>query len=114
MDRSRVVNREIGPVTFRYSRLLIGSLFVACLILLSGCGNDVDDGLIEASGFIEGEEIVIAKAGVPLAKLVALPKPKEKRKPGGWKGKIRIADNFDAPLPANLQAAFEGRVYEDQ
>ena len=61
-----------------------------------------------------GEEIVIAKAGVPLAKLVAVPKPKEKRKPGGWKGKIRIADNFDDPLPANLQAAFEGRVYEDQ
>ena len=62
----------------------------------------------------KGEEIVIAKAGVPLAKLVPVPKPKEKRKPGGWEGKIRIADDFDAPLPADLQAAFEGRGCEDQ
>lgn len=61
-----------------------------------------------------GEEIVIAKAGVPLAKLVPFPRPKEKRKPGGWKGQVRIADDFDDPLPTNLQAAFEGRLDEDQ
>ena len=61
----------------------------------------------------KGEEIVIAKAGVPLAKLVPVPKPKEKRKPGGWEGKVRIADNFDDPLPDNLQALFEGQVNED-
>lgn len=62
----------------------------------------------------KGEEIVIAKAGVPLAKLVPVPKPKEKRKPGGWEGKVRIANNFDDPLPAEYQAAFEGRVYENE
>ena len=62
----------------------------------------------------KGEEIVIAKAGVPLARLVPLLKQKEKRKPGGWEGKIRIGDDFDDPLPAELQAAFEGRVYEDE
>lgn len=61
-----------------------------------------------------GEQIVIAKAGVPLARLVAVPKAKEKRKPGGWKGKIRIADNFDDPLPIDLQTAFEGRTDENQ
>ena len=61
-----------------------------------------------------GDEIVIAKAGVPLAKLVPVPKTKGKRKPGGWEGKIRLADDFDAPLPADLQAAFEGRVCEDR
>jgi prevent-host-death family protein len=62
----------------------------------------------------KGEEIVIAKAGVPLAKLIPVVKQKGKRKPGGWEGKIRIADDFDDPLPAEFQAAFEGRVYEDQ
>ncbi len=62
----------------------------------------------------KGEEIVIAKAGVPLAKLIPMPKSKIKRIPGGWKGKIRIADNFDDPLPADLQATFEGRADEDQ
>ncbi len=61
----------------------------------------------------KGEEILIAKAGVPLAKLIPVPKPKEKRKPGGWKGKVYIADNFDDPLPAKLQAALEGRGDED-
>ena len=62
----------------------------------------------------KGQEITIAKSGVPLAKLVPLPKLKKKRNPGGWEGKVHIADNFDAPLPAELQAAFEGRLREDQ
>ena len=62
----------------------------------------------------KGEEIVIAKSGVPLAKLVPLPKSEAKRKPGGWEGKIHIHDDFDAPFPDNIQAAFEGRVYEDK
>ncbi|MBW1698117.1 MAG: type II toxin-antitoxin system Phd/YefM family antitoxin [Deltaproteobacteria bacterium] len=61
----------------------------------------------------KGEEIVIAKAGVPLAKLISVAQQKGKRKPGGWEGKIRIADDFDAPLPAEIQAAFEGRAYEN-
>ncbi len=62
----------------------------------------------------KGEEILIAKSGVPLAKLVPLSKLKAKRKPGGWEGKIHISDDFDAPLPDNVQSAFEGRVYEDK
>lgn len=62
----------------------------------------------------KGEEVIIAKAGVPLAKLVPMKKQKKKRKPGGWEGKVRIADNFDTPLPADLQAAFEGRPHEGQ
>ena len=62
----------------------------------------------------KGEVILIAKAGIPLAKLVPLPKPKAKRKPGGWEGKVHIADNFDDPLPADLQAAFEGTIHEDE
>jgi prevent-host-death family protein len=57
----------------------------------------------------EGEEIVIAKAGRALARLVSMgSKPKPKRKPGAWKGKVWVARDFDAPLPADLLAGFEG------
>jgi len=62
----------------------------------------------------KGEEIVIAKAGVPLAKLISAVKLKGSSKPGGWEGKITITDDFDAPLPAEVQSAFEGRVDEDR
>lgn len=55
-----------------------------------------------------GEEIVIAKAGVPVAKLVPIVRPTPRRKPGGWKGKVRIGSDFDAPLPPDLQRHFEG------
>lgn len=56
-----------------------------------------------------GGEIVIAKAGEPKARLVPLaPAPRPERRPGLWKGKIWIADDFDAPLPADLLAAFQG------
>ncbi len=58
----------------------------------------------------KGEEIVIAKAGRPVAKLVPLRKRKGRRKPGGSKGKIHIAPDFDAPLPSDIQAAFEGTL----
>jgi prevent-host-death family protein len=54
-----------------------------------------------------GTEIVIAKAGVPRARLVSL-KPRTRR-PGGSKGRIRIAADFDAPLPPEILAAFAGR-----
>lgn len=55
-----------------------------------------------------GEEIVIAKAGVPVARLVPIARPTPRRKPGGWKGKVRIGSDFDAPLPPDLQRSFEG------
>lgn len=55
-----------------------------------------------------GEEIVIAKAGKPMVKLVPFPRAQTPRKPGGWEGKVRISEDFDAPLPAELLATFEG------
>ena len=55
-----------------------------------------------------GEEIIIAKAGRPKARLVALAPPKVKRRPGGSKGRIWISEDFDAPLPADILAAFNG------
>ncbi|NPT37410.1 type II toxin-antitoxin system Phd/YefM family antitoxin [Paraburkholderia xenovorans] len=56
-----------------------------------------------------GEEIIIAKAGKPAARLVPMEHAKVTRRFGGLKGKIRIADDFDAPLPDDVVAAFEGR-----
>ncbi len=58
-----------------------------------------------------GETIVIAKSGTPMAKLVPLnhaEKPKVRF--GLMKGEFVEASDFDAPLPDDLQAAFEGRA----
>ena len=55
-----------------------------------------------------GREIVIAKAGVPRARLVPL-KPRARRRPGGSKGKIWIAPDFDAPLPDEILDLFDGK-----
>lgn len=54
-----------------------------------------------------GEEVVIAVAGKPAARLVPIVPPDATRTPGALKGKIRIADDFDAPLPADVQAGFD-------
>jgi len=54
-----------------------------------------------------GAEIVIAKAGVPRARLVPL--KARVRRPGGSKGRIRMARDFDSPLPADILAGFSGR-----
>ena len=56
-----------------------------------------------------GSEIVITKAGEPMAKLVPLVTTNRVRKLGILKGKIKIPDDFDAPLPAKVIAGFEGR-----
>lgn len=54
-----------------------------------------------------GEEIIIAKAGKPAARLVPMTLAKPNRVFGLLKGKIRIAHNFDAPLPDGIQDGFE-------
>ena len=55
-----------------------------------------------------GGEVVIAKNGVPRARLVPLERVRKLRF-GVLKGKIRYPDDFDAPLPAGVVALFEGR-----
>lgn len=45
-----------------------------------------------------GEEFVLAKAGKPYAKLMPFVQEKPKRVPGLLKGKIRMTDDFDAPM----------------
>jgi prevent-host-death family protein len=56
-----------------------------------------------------GEEIIIAKAGAPLAKLVPYRTNNEPRCPGFWRGKVQIADDFDA-LPEEIATAFRGEA----
>ena len=55
---------------------------------------------------LAGEEIIIAKSGKPVAKLVPIKKPIRNRKPGSAKGKIFIANDFDAPLPDDILEEF--------
>jgi antitoxin (DNA-binding transcriptional repressor) of toxin-antitoxin stability system len=55
-----------------------------------------------------GEEILIARDGHAVARLVAEKKPL--RKPGRLKGKIRIKKGFDDPLPARVLSAFNGEI----
>jgi prevent-host-death family protein len=58
----------------------------------------------------DGEEIVVARNGRPVARLVAL-QPAEAPRRGGWaRDEITIGPAFDDPLPDDVQAAFEGRA----
>ncbi len=56
-----------------------------------------------------GEEIIIGKAGKPVARLVPYQEAPPKRKPGSMKGKIRMAPDFDE-LPDDVLAAFKGEL----
>jgi prevent-host-death family protein len=54
-----------------------------------------------------GEEIIIAKAGKPVARLVPLEKKKGIESTlGAWKNKVWISDDLDAPLPAEILRGF--------
>jgi prevent-host-death family protein len=54
-----------------------------------------------------GEEVVIAKAGVPVARLVPARQGVGERSLGFEKGRVFIPDDFDAPLPENVMRSFE-------
>jgi prevent-host-death family protein len=58
-----------------------------------------------------GEEVVICRAGKPIARLAKLEQakeaPKPRRQPGGWEGKVWMSDDFDE-LPPEILAAFYG------
>lgn len=55
---------------------------------------------------LDGERIVIARAGKPLVDLTPHV-PAEPRKPGAWKGKVWMSDDFNDPIP-ELEAAIYG------
>ena len=54
-----------------------------------------------------GEEVIIAKAGVPVARLVPAAPVVNERPLGTEKGRVFVADDFDAPLPEDILKAFE-------
>jgi len=55
-----------------------------------------------------GEEISIANRGVPVARLVPAAQPKGHRKLGIESDRLKIAEDFDAPLPVEVLAGFLG------
>lgn len=60
--------------------------------------------LVQAS---EGEEIIIAKAGKPIARLVPIKERVLRRQPGSAKGQVAVVIDFDAPLPEPILEEFE-------
>ena len=54
-----------------------------------------------------GEDIVIARNGVPVARLVPTSRQAGKRQPGRWKGIVKLDDSFFDPLPEEFMAHFE-------
>lgn len=65
--------------------------------------------LSQLVGYVEkGAEVILARDGTPVAKLVPI-RASKKRKLGAWKGMVRMSRDFDAPLPAEVLAAFQGR-----
>jgi prevent-host-death family protein len=56
----------------------------------------------------QGEVIIIAKSGKPMAKLVPIGRDATPRTFGTMRGMIQVPDDFDEPLPPDLVAAFHG------
>jgi prevent-host-death family protein len=56
-----------------------------------------------------GAEIIIAKAGKPMARLTPISKPIRKKRLGLLKGKVKVPDDFNAPLDDETLSSFEGR-----
>ncbi len=54
-----------------------------------------------------GEEIVLAKAGNPIARLIPYVPEVIERKPGSARGDVWVGEDFDDPLPEDIQRAFE-------
>ncbi len=56
---------------------------------------------------MNGEEIIIAKAGKPVARLLPISDKPAQRQPGSAAGKIWVSPDFDAPLPDDVLKDFE-------
>lgn len=54
-----------------------------------------------------GEDIVIARSGTPRVRLVAVRAPRRTRRPGGWQGRVHLAEDFDA-VDETIGALFRG------
>ncbi|MBC2717496.1 MAG: type II toxin-antitoxin system prevent-host-death family antitoxin [Desulfobacteraceae bacterium] len=71
---------------------------------------NISEAKAQLSALIEkvmaGEEVIIGKAGKPVARLVKYENNRKARRPGALNGKIKIADDFDE-LPDDLAKAFD-------
>jgi prevent-host-death family protein len=71
--------------------------------------TNISEAKAQLSALIEkvmgGEEIIIGKAGKPVARIVKYERKPGPRVPGALRGKIRIAEDFDA-LPDDIAVAF--------
>ena len=66
---------------------------------LSKLLQDVDSGI----------EVIIAKAGKPMARISRIEESSSKIRFGVLKGKVKVSDNFNAPLPDDLLSKFKGK-----
>lgn len=90
-----------GPSSHRYS---LGVVCVSAYVNIHEAKTQLSKLLARV---MQGEEIVIARAGKPVARLVPITQRSARRVPGTAKGKITIAPDFDAPLPESILAEFE-------
>jgi antitoxin (DNA-binding transcriptional repressor) of toxin-antitoxin stability system len=58
---------------------------------------------------VSGEDVVVSRNGKPLVRITRLLEPRPVIRFGLLKGRVRVAGDFDAPLPDDLIAGFEGR-----
>lgn len=55
----------------------------------------------------KGEEVIISKAGKPIARLIPFEEKLKRRFAGSGKGRVKVSDNFNAPLPKSILNSFE-------
>ncbi len=71
--------------------------------------TNISEAKAQLSALIEkvmaGEEMIIGKAGKPVARIIKYENNRQSRQPGALKGKIKIADDFDV-LPDDIAEAF--------
>jgi prevent-host-death family protein len=101
-----LARREDISTPLSIVRRIKGSIRMSEIVNLSKAQANLSQ-LIDRS--VAGEDIIIAKNGVPMARLAPIAFIGERRKPAGALAVESIAENFDALLPTDLQAAFEGK-----
>ncbi len=70
--------------------------------------NEAENNLSQLIEYaLQGEEVIISKAGKPLVKLVRYSPPSTARTPGLWAGKVKMADDFDV-TPNEIINTFMG------
>lgn len=61
-----------------------------------------------------GEEIIIARHGRPVARLVPLQRTPVHREPGAWKGKVWMSPDFDEPDPELEDLFYDSPIFPDE